>query len=229
MYDVSRYTINLSAQFKPRAEANLLSVVVQNAWETKNKELEALRDELNVIDEILTLFARLYPVDDMAVLRRYGKAEMLKSVLVRIYNPDASGIGRYDLSTSIPIPEDKQILIPNGNNDLYAAGPRFSEDPDFGVNPEARARKSAGEWQEIVDYHTRADARRLPKATEVFFERVAECQNAYRREYRNVVQWPAEIRVRTGKYPTWAEIADEFPVVGDYIRKNLTDESRIAA
>jgi hypothetical protein len=200
--------IKLSATFRPRAEGHLLTQLTRQAWAAKNKHIEALRDEFHVVDEIITLFSRLYPAADMAVLAKYSKAEPCKFVHVRIHNPQSKGGLYHDITINVEIPEDKRILIPCHTNSLYACGPRFSEDPEHGIKPEYRATLSP----------EAADNLRLPKATEVFFEAVAAAQHAYRRESIAVEGWPAEYKDEFGTYPTWEKIANQFPVVGDYLR-----------
>jgi hypothetical protein len=45
-----------------------------------------------------------------------------------------------------------------------------------------------------------------------------EAQNAFRFEYRQAINWPKEYKEQNGKWPTWEEIANQFPVIGAYIR-----------
>lgn len=213
MYNLCGKTINLSAQFKPRVDSDLLSRVVQNAWEFKNESLRQACASLKVTEKIVELFGRLYPASDMVVLAKYGKAEYSKTVSVRIYNLDTKS---WDYSTMIELPES--VLIPLGAGQIYACGPRYSKEPNYGVRPEARAKMSQEDWQKIVEHHDRADARRMPAETEIFFADLMLAQNQYRAEYRQATQWPSDVKKATGKWPTWAEIAAKFPVLGEYIR-----------
>src|ERR1700733_15228204 len=160
---MSHPQVTMTAAFKPRAEAHVLSEVVRMAWDVKQRELIALGDSLNVIGETCKLFARLYPQDDMAVLRRYGKAELLQAVLVRIYSAEDRSFGAFGLTARIEIPEADRIFVPSNATDLYACGPRYSEDPNYGIKPDYRATMTAEKWAEVVAHHDAKDARRLPK------------------------------------------------------------------
>lgn len=218
--------IKLNSRFMPRNDASYLANATRLAWEAKNAELVALRDSLGVISEITTLFLRLYPQDDMAVLAKYHKATLLKAVYVRIYNTASKATyGQYDLSTRIEMPEP-HILIPEGRGELAAGGPRFSEEPNFGIKADYIAQREAEdpakwaeEFAEIKAGHISADRRRLPKDTEVFFEHVAEGQRQYQRECRNVSAWPSLYKADHDKYPTWREIGEQFPVLGAHLAK----------
>ena len=53
-----------------------------------------------------------------------------------------------------------------------------------------------------------------------YFLGLLAMRKQFREEYKASTQWPAEYgKANSGKYPTWGEIADKFPVLGEWLRK----------
>lgn len=49
------------------------------------------------------------------------------------------------------------------------------------------------------------------------FENILEFQIEHKRIERAYLDFPAQFKSGNGRYPTWAEIEAEFPVIGAYV------------
>jgi hypothetical protein len=54
-----------------------------------------------------------------------------------------------------------------------------------------------------------------------YFLALLTARKQYQREYKASMAWPAEYAKGegAGQYPTWSEIAERFPVLGEWLRK----------
>jgi len=151
----------------------------------------------------------LYPVADMAILRRYGCVRDLKDATIHVYNPETE---RWDQWFSIALP--RTVETPNGYQTISCGGPRWSRNPGRGVNPETKAKMiAASEWEKFCSDQDKKEREQLPESLEPFFLMLVKERNQYKRDYRDCVGWPAKYRQERGKYPTWGEIVAEFSVL----------------
>src|SRR6185437_1081961 len=81
--------MNLQARFKPRAEALLLSQLVQTAWQDYQDQIASPERQAEVAETITRYFETLIPAADFEVLERYGCIAYHDHCNVRVY--DGSG------------------------------------------------------------------------------------------------------------------------------------------
>jgi hypothetical protein len=66
------------------------------------------------------------------------------------------------------------------------------------------------------------DSRTLPEQFEPLFLALVEARKGYKDEYSETNKFPKAFKQTHGRYPTWQEIADRYPVVGSELRLRLT-------
>src|SRR4051794_2940297 len=105
------------AVFKPRADAGILSRLVQDAW----KEYEATNfspdERARVARAVSDHVKSLYPLQDMQFLARYGCATELKYVSVRVHDGND-----WTNSFGIELPEPILVADNNRSGSYYSGG-----------------------------------------------------------------------------------------------------------
>ncbi len=201
-------------RYRPRADAATLSRLVQEAWEAK-RDAEYSATAQAEIAKIALIFAReLYPLADMQVLSRYGVAEPMDRVDVSVYDPATK---HFDSGYAIELPE--KILAPRGRLSLQACAVRYSEDPLRGLHPAVVAEASHAELEKIYEFQNAQERGMLPRECDPYFAALRDARKQFKLEYRDSTDWPAKRRAKTEVWPTWAEIADAWPVLGAHLRK----------
>lgn len=161
----------------------------------------------------------------MQFLARYRCTTDVERVSVRVRTPDAD---RWDKHFSIEL--DTPVTAASSYSGLYCGGPRYSQIEGNGINPEYRAELEAeGKLEAFLADQIECDRRTVPEEIEPFFFAMASAQDEYRRDYKRLADWPKEYKAKHGQYPTWDDIATEFPLAGALIREQVQGEERKAA
>ena len=187
--------MNLQARFKPRAEALLLSQLVQTAWQDYQDQIASPERQAEVAETITRYFETLIPAADFEVLERYGCIAYHDHCNVRVY--DGSGERNRYGELLAPYREAFGVELPRKVPVLGTGGygyPSFAAcEPEWGTSP----------LRELDSY----------------FAALLAARKQYKAEYKASNQWPLEYRKENGKYPTWGEIASRFPVLGNHLAK----------
>jgi hypothetical protein len=199
-------------RFRPRADAALLSRLVTDAWQNYQNRMFDTAERDRVAEIVAAHLELLYPADDMAVLSRYGVAQTLKSISVRMWNPDQH---LWDQTTSVDLP--RPILAPSSEHGLYVGGAWHSRLPNYGCTQAYRDAQTPEQWAELVDYHDDSERRRIPEIVEPWFARIVEARKAHRAEYAQTTEFPSKFHAETGRYPRWRDIETAHPILGAYI------------
>ena len=205
-----------SARYRPRAEAGLLSRLIQEAWEAKRAR-EYPEHEAKRVGEILATWGEnLRPQSDTAILEKYGFVEKTDRISVAVCDPEAD-ICAYAERFSLDLP--RNVLAVRGDLSCYACTPRYSTYPDRGVTEKYRVElEMKGEWDKFCADQDARDARLPPAEIDPFFAALLAARKAFKREYAASSVWPAKRKAETGEWPTWREIADAWPVLGEHLR-----------
>lgn len=211
----------LTDKFRPRADASILSMIVQNAWNAYAEEVRQPLADSALREAITVQLESLYPAADMDVLARYGFTDSRDKVTVRIWRPEGGPIGGgWHKAAFVEL--TRPVRVSSRGGDLTTPAPWYLE-PDLGLTEEGKAslEKYGSSWEkhaaEIAAHLRRCVAAEYVEA----FNRYAEAQEAYAAEYRTVTDWPAQVKNESGDYPTWEALADAFPVTGRYLRARI--------
>lgn len=208
--------------FRPRADAGVLSALVQAAWREYEATNLPSEERASVAAAVAEHIKGLYPLSDMEVLARYGCASPETHVSVRVHD------GK-DWAQVFGLELPEPILVARNYNSMsyYSGGPWFSRDPMRGVTAKYRASLSEQKWKEFCDDQDATDRARIPEELEPYFNRLLAARTLVHAEYRTAVNWPAEFKTKNGRFPTWMEIADQFLVLGGHLR-SLWNAERVA-
>lgn len=208
--------MDMKARFRPKADANALSRLIQEAWQFEQAKLTDQMEALGVCEAVATFLEARFPAADMAVLARYGVAKEITEIGVRAYSPETK---RWDETVSVKLP--RAILTPGhyGLSETYQCGPRWSREENRGLKPEYRATLTAEKWEAYCADQDLRERRSLPESVDPFFDAVVSMRKAYQAEYRQASDWPVRYKADHGVYPTWAQIAAQFPVLGAHIAR----------
>jgi hypothetical protein len=195
-------------KFKPRAEAGLLRDRLLNSWQVRYRDnVESKKAEVG--ERLARHLEGLYPADDMATLSRYDCTRLLTEASVHVYNKETE---RWDAYFSMELP--RGVIVPTSANPISCGGPWWSRNPNRGVKAETRERmKVDGEWQKFCDDQDKRERERVPEDLEEFFYMLVRERNTYQRDQRECCAWPDKYKTEHGDYPTWEQIAAEFPVL----------------
>ena len=114
-----------SDRYRPRADAALLSRLVTDAWQDYQSHMFNAAERDRVAEIVAAHLESLYPAADMAVLSRYGVAQTLNSIGVRMWNPAQR---LWDQTTSVSLP--RPIIAPGSESGLYVGGAWHSRSPN---------------------------------------------------------------------------------------------------
>lgn len=206
----------MSATFKPRAEAGLLSQLVQNAWREYSASLENEAERLQVAEIVAQHIEARIPAADLPVLHKYHCVSEADTASVRIYNAQTS---RWDETAHIKLPR-KVWALGDGYPEAHACDPRWSRDPHRGCKPEWwNNRATEDEKRRVIEHQDASERGALPESVDSYFAKIVEARRAYKAEYRQSTDFPAEFKAEQGRWPTWQEIADRFPVLAAHIAR----------
>lgn len=212
-------TFRLNDKFRPRADAQLLSAMVQAAWAEYQASMFPAEERATVASTLAEYLTTRFPADDMDVLARYSLCETIESIRVRVYSK-SEGKDYHDWSATTTIDLPYPVRVSSGSPDIFACSPRWSETAERGVTEEYRTEQiAAGTWDEFCRDQDKRDAELPPRSIDPYFAKIIEARNLYGAEYRQATEFPAKYKAATGNYPTWTDIADEFPVLGAYLRR----------
>lgn len=214
---------NLKDKFRPRADAQVLSSMVQAAWEEYQASMFPAEERATVASTLAEYLTARFPADDMDVLARYGCCKTAESVCVRIYAQSADkSYPDWSETTSVNLPYPVRVAY--DSPDIYACSPRWSETAERGVTEEYRAELIAtGNWEDFCRDQDAHDADLPPRSIDSYFAKILELRKLFRAEYNQATEFPTEYKAATGNYPTWADIASKFPVLGAYLRRVAGD------
>jgi hypothetical protein len=201
-----------SDRYRPRADAALLSKLMTDAWQDYQNRMFDAAERDRVAEVVAAHLEALYPAADMAVLSRYGVAQTLTSIGVRIWNPEQR---LWDQTTSVALP--RPVLAPSSEHGLYVGGAWHSRSPNYGCTQAYRDAQTPEQWAELVAYHDDSERRRLPESVEPWFARVVEARAAYRAEYAQTTKFPEIFHAEELQWPHWSDIEAAHPILGAYI------------
>lgn len=204
----------LSAAFRPRADASTLSAMVQEAWKEYQAANLPPEERAAVAAAVAEHIRGLYPPRDMELLAKYGCASFEKHVSVRVHN------GK-DWAESFGLELPEPILVARNSHSMsyYSGGPRYSRDPLRGLKAEYRATMRESDWLKLCDDQDATERVRIPEALEPYFNKLLAVRALVNAEYRTAVHWPEEFKKQNGSYPTWGQIAEQFSVLGEHLRR----------
>lgn len=87
--------MNLKSRFKPRAEAGLLSQVVQAAWQDYQDRIASAEQQAEVAEIIARYFERAIPTNDLEVLKKYNCIAWNDRCNVRVYDHNTTDVAKY--------------------------------------------------------------------------------------------------------------------------------------
>lgn len=197
-------------KYRPRADSSLFSRLIQEAWESYQAAHFSDNERAAAASTVARHLESLVPADDLVVLRRYGYAEEVSYVCVRIHDG-------HDYRHSCGVDLPRKVWTTTNLSSLYCGGAWHSEDPLYGVTPTYRQQISNEDWQKHIKHCAECDRIRLPKAIEPYFAKVVEAQKTYKAEYRRSLDYPVKFKAENGHWPTWREIATALPVLGAHL------------
>lgn len=204
--------LKITAKFRPKADAHLLYELNEQAWQRLQR---AIYDQhITRVRRVLAEHLRsLYPPADMDFLARYRCATDVQRITVRIRTPDST---YWDQNFTIEL--DEPIKLASSFQGLWGGGPRYSQWESRGVNASYRAELEAkGEWDAFLADQDRRDRESVPEELNEFFYALCRARDEYQRDYKRITEWPKAYNQQHGHYPTWSEIAQEFPATGSLI------------
>jgi hypothetical protein len=187
--------MNLKARFKPRAEAGLLSRLVQEAWQDYQDRVASAARQAEVAERIARYFEERIPAGDFEVLQRYGCIAWHDLANVRVYDAATDDVAKYREVFRVELPRKIPVVGTGG----------------YGYPS-----LTCCEPVEVTEARATSPLRDL----DGYFFALLYARKQYQREYKASQAWPAEYgKANGGKYPTWGEIAERFPVLGEWLAK----------
>lgn len=183
--------MNLKARFKPRAEADLLSRLVQKAWQDYQDRIASGEKQAEVAESIARYFEAIIPVNELEILKKYNCIAYHDRCNVRIYDSETEDVAKYREAFGIDLPRKVPCVGTGGYGYPHIA----ACEPEWGTGTPLRELDS-------------------------YFAELLKARKQYQREYKASTNWPAEYgRTNGGRYPTWGEIAERFPILGEWLQK----------
>ena len=221
--------MKLTDRFRPKKDASSLQEWNQAAWQAHSDALsERIKTEAG--EALAAHIEALYPAQDMAVLAKYNSTITLTDMSLLVRVPDSDSWSEHVL---IALP--RAVKAASTYSGLYCGGPRFSQMPGYGLNAETLEEIKAGKHdtfkslESYLESHREAERRMVPEALEPLIFALVYALQQYKAEYRQIESWPKEYHATHYVYPTWGEIAAQFPVAGALIRQATQDELKNAA
>lgn len=225
-YDAPRKDnpMKLTTRFRPQLDAITLRELNDKAWQMKSDAYALTVPEIG--ETLAAHLDSLYPTDDMPILAKYGCVVTRDTAQVRIHFE-----GYYGESVSIPL--GRSVQVASSYTGLIACAPRWSEYPNRGVSEdEAQAIKDGRSdiikksWEDFCRDQDARERFSVPRHLDSYFMGLLMARKDYRKDYKRIGEWPREYKHTHGKYPTWGEIAAEFPLVGELILQALSADKK---
>ena len=199
--------MNLKARFKPRAERGLLSQLIQEAWQDYSDRVASKERQAEVAERIARYFEGLIPAPDFEVLQRYNCIVWEDRANVRVYDADTEEDAMYRAAFGVELPRKVPVLGKGG----YGYPSIVACEPT----------EMRGEPEGAAEERARHPLRDL----DPYFLALLTARKQYQREYKASMEWPAEYAAGegAGRYPTWGDIAERWPVLGERLRKKAAE------
>lgn len=181
--------MNMKARFKPRADAALLSRLVQEAWQDYQERIANPARLVEVAEIIAQHFETLIPAGDFEVLSRYNCIAWHDHCNVRVYDHNTEDVAKYREAFGVELARKVPVLGTGG----------------YG-------------YPSLTACQPMSDNNSLRELDE-HFATLLMARKQYQAEYKVSQNWPSEYGKEHGQYPTWGEITEKFPVLGDWIKK----------
>lgn len=204
--------MKLTDRFRPKADYALLRSLNDVAWERESKRLTA--GQAQVGEAVARQLESEYPAADMEVLARYGCCESISGIHVHVSRP-----GTTTWSQMVRLEFGRNVRVPRNHDSRYCGGERFSRDPNRGLKAETIAKIKAGQhdliksWDAFCAEQEAKERSRIPEEHEQWFFDILEARSRYSAEYQRALAIPKT----DGKYPTWGQIGEQFPTLGQVI------------
>lgn len=198
-------------RFRPRLESGLLSRAIQAAWQEHQDRIYPEAELKRVRNIIATYLKAIHPPEELAILARHDCIKEIYGIGVQMHNG-------CDYGKTMWIEFDGKIAVAPSISTMLACGTRHSQDPGRGCTEEYREQCAPEEWASLIADQDRRERRFVPDSVNGFFAGIAAAKKMFGNEYRQTFEFPKKYRDEKGKYPTWAEIADSFPVLGTFLR-----------
>lgn len=184
--------MNLKTRFKPGAEAGLLSRLVQDAWQDYQDRIASTTKQAEVAETIARWFETRIPAAELEVLEKYNCIAWNDRCNVRVYDAETDAVAKYREAFGIELPRKVPAVGTGG----YGYPSLTACEPETLRGAESQSRD-----------------------LDAYFLNLLKMRKQYYREYKASVAWPAEYGKEHGKYPTWGEIAERFPVLGERLKR----------
>lgn len=195
-----------TARYRPKADRSALYRSIEDAWTAKQNEW-AESDSRSLISSAATeLLESLFPVEDMLVLQKYGKAEAETTVAIRVYNYRSK---YWDVVYRAEL--EHPVIVTN-YAELSALRPQYWNDPLLGVSSERKEKMTEEEWGEVVAHNEKARAIQMPTELDSVFTNWLDMVHGYQQDLK-IGDWITEKKSAEGIYPTWGEIVAHCPVL----------------
>lgn len=221
--------MKLTDRFHPKKDASALQEFNRTAWQTRSDGLSQ-RIKAEAGEALAAHIEALYPAQDMAVLAKYNSAITLTDVSLMVRVPDSDS-----WSENVRIALPRTVTAASTYCGLYCGGPRFSQIPGYGLHAKSLEEIKAGKndtfksLKSYLDLQRKAERERVPEALEPLIFALVSARQQYKAEYEQIESWPKEYHATHGVYPTWGEIAAQFPVAGALIQQAAQDKLKDAA
>jgi hypothetical protein len=156
-----------NAVFKPRADAGMLSQLVQNAWRNYEANNFSAEERASVAAAVSEHIRSLYPLQDMTLLAKYGCASLEDYVSVRVHDGE-----NWAQSFGIKLPEPILVARNSCAMSYYSGGPWFSKDPARGITAKLRATMTESEWLKLCANQDASEAARIPEVLKPYFNKL---------------------------------------------------------
>jgi len=183
---------NRKDRFKPRAEASLLSRLIQEAWGEYQDSIASKADQDRIGEILAAQFEAAISPSDLEVLTRWKCVSYPDRCNVRVYNADAEH-GKYAEAFGLDLPRKIPVIGNGGYGYPSLAACEPFETPKDG---------------------------RVPADLDPYFAGLLAARKAYIAEYKASRTFPSDHKEATGQYPTWGEIEDRFLVLGKYLERH---------
>jgi hypothetical protein len=221
--------MKLADRFRPKKDVSALQEFNRVAWQTRSDELSQ-RIKTEAGEALAAHIEALYPAEEMAVLAKYNSAITLTDVSLMVRVP---GSDSWSERFGIQLP--RAVVVAASYIGLYCGGPRFSQIPGYGLHAKTLEEIKAGKndtfksLESYLELHRESERKRVPEALEPLIFALAYARQQYKAEYEQIESWPKEYHATHGVYPTWGEIAAQFPVAGTLIQQAAQDKLKDAA
>lgn len=213
--------MKITDRFRPKADIDQLQQWNREAWQAVHNSITS-RIKGWVGEALAVHIESQYPAADLAVLTRYGCTRTIEDASVSVRLP-GSNLWNEHMHLALP----RKVTVATTYQGLYCGGPRWWEEPESGLTPEFAAKVKAGlddlfpTWESYLAYAKEHGQRQVPAAVEPPIIELVASYKQYQAQYNQISDWPRQFKQERGDYPTWAEIADQFPVAGRLIREHL--------